>query len=281
MTVVSSAEYFLCKSKSKFDRLKRTFCFFSLLLALLAVSACSVQRVSQEEEQESAISTTLWLERHYGFVSTPELRGLLARVSSRLADAVPRASAEVGVPREDIKKNSSLVWRVYVLDTDEVNAFLVGGGNIFLTKGIFDAISTEAELAAILSHEMGHQVLDHPSKYLAEMKGQREHPDFAFSLEEEQSADIFGLQLLKVARYDLRKATEALAFAYTGQESGHSSMGEMPYFSENGIKVSQTPPWLSARLAALQRQVATSKHSFNHTENSREFNQVRKLLGMK
>ena len=43
-----------------------------------------------------------------------------------------------------------------VLDTDAVNAFATPGGFIFVTRGLLENLKTEAELAGVLGHEVGH-----------------------------------------------------------------------------------------------------------------------------
>lgn len=43
-----------------------------------------------------------------------------------------------------------------VLDTPVVNAFAAPGGFIFVTRGLLENIGTEAELAGVLAHEVGH-----------------------------------------------------------------------------------------------------------------------------
>ena len=48
-----------------------------------------------------------------------------------------------------------------VLDSEEVNAFAVPGGFVFVTTGMLKFLRDEDELAAILGHEMGHMELRH------------------------------------------------------------------------------------------------------------------------
>jgi predicted Zn-dependent protease len=45
-----------------------------------------------------------------------------------------------------------------VLDTDEINAFACPGGIIFITRGVFDFVENEDELAAVIAHEIAHIV---------------------------------------------------------------------------------------------------------------------------
>ena len=48
-----------------------------------------------------------------------------------------------------------------MLDSEEVNAFAVPGGFVFVTTGMLKFLKDEDELAAILGHEMGHIELRH------------------------------------------------------------------------------------------------------------------------
>jgi predicted Zn-dependent protease len=54
-----------------------------------------------------------------------------------------------------------------VLDTDEINAFACPGGTIFVTKGMLKMVSTEDQLAAVLSHEVGHVAEKHGLKAIS------------------------------------------------------------------------------------------------------------------
>jgi len=47
-------------------------------------------------------------------------------------------------------------YRFQVVDADDVNAFAVPTGYVFVTRGLLDALETEDELAAILAHEIAH-----------------------------------------------------------------------------------------------------------------------------
>ncbi len=53
-----------------------------------------------------------------------------------------------------------------VLDTDEINAFATPGGYIFITKGALMQMDNEAQLAAVLSHEIAHVTRRHVVKRL-------------------------------------------------------------------------------------------------------------------
>jgi predicted Zn-dependent protease len=57
-----------------------------------------------------------------------------------------------------------LPWQFGVLDTPGLNAFAVPGGTIFVTKGLVQRMRSEAELAGVLAHEIGHVLKKHHLK---------------------------------------------------------------------------------------------------------------------
>lgn len=52
-------------------------------------------------------------------------------------------------------------YHFLVLDTDEINAMAAPAGFIFVSRGLLEELQSEDELAAVLSHEVGHVVLHH------------------------------------------------------------------------------------------------------------------------
>lgn len=54
-----------------------------------------------------------------------------------------------------------LPWRFGVLDDANINAFATPGGNIFITNGLLQRMSSEAELAGVLAHEIAHVLKKH------------------------------------------------------------------------------------------------------------------------
>ena len=51
-----------------------------------------------------------------------------------------------------------LPWTFGVIDTPEVNAFAAPGGYILVTRGLYQLLSSDSELAAALGHEISHCV---------------------------------------------------------------------------------------------------------------------------
>ena len=77
----------------------------------------------------------------YGYYDDEELTRYLNLVASSLALNMNRPE---------------LVFRVAILKTDTINAYAAPGGYIFITRGALLQMNDEAELAAVIAHEMAH-----------------------------------------------------------------------------------------------------------------------------
>lgn len=49
-----------------------------------------------------------------------------------------------------------LPWKFGIIDNDDFNAFSTPGGYVLVTRGLFDRMRSEAELAGVLAHEVAH-----------------------------------------------------------------------------------------------------------------------------
>ena len=67
--------------------------------------------------------------------------------------------------RRDVK------YTFKVLDSDEINAFACPGGYIYIYSGLMKIMDNEAQLAAVLAHEVGHVVARHSMKRLQAVYG--------------------------------------------------------------------------------------------------------------
>ncbi len=71
---------------------------------------------------------------------------------------------EVGQRTAKASQRPDLQYTFTVLDSEEINAFTTGGGYVYITRGIMNFLNSEAELAAVLGHEIGHVNARHPVK---------------------------------------------------------------------------------------------------------------------
>jgi predicted Zn-dependent protease len=81
------------------------------------------------------------------------------RLVTQVGDRVVRSSDAHDTPYQ---------FRFYALaDPQTVNAFALPGGPVFITRGLLSKLSTEAELAGVLGHEVGHVVGRHTAAQIA------------------------------------------------------------------------------------------------------------------
>jgi len=68
-----------------------------------------------------------------------------------------------GIGQKLAKKSHrpNLQYRFTVLDTPEINAFALPGGYVYITRGIMAYLNSEAQLAAVVGHEIGHVTARH------------------------------------------------------------------------------------------------------------------------
>jgi predicted Zn-dependent protease len=119
------------------------------------------QRVALSPEQEVALGyqTAPQMAQQMGGLSRNErARALVSQVGERLV-------------AKSFAAKSPYKFTFHVLaDARTVNAFALPGGPIFITEGLLRLLKTEAELAGVLGHEIGHVIARHSSERLAKQQ---------------------------------------------------------------------------------------------------------------
>ena len=67
----------------------------------------------------------------------------------------------IGLRIVAVSHRPDLQFTFTVLDSEEVNAFALPGGYVYITRGIMAYLNSEAELVAVLGHEVGHVTARH------------------------------------------------------------------------------------------------------------------------
>jgi len=127
---------------------------FSALLpiSLWYMTGCAVHPVTLEKEfmiisegKEIAIGrrSDPFVLQQFGYYDDPVLQEYITRVGQKLVSACRRKDIE---------------YYFKVLDSEDINAFALPGGYIYITRGMLALINSEAELAGVLGHEVGHVV---------------------------------------------------------------------------------------------------------------------------
>lgn len=63
-------------------------------------------------------------------------------------------------------KRPNLKYAFKVADTDEINAFALPGGFVYVNRGLLAAAGSESELAGVLGHELGHVAARHSAEQM-------------------------------------------------------------------------------------------------------------------
>ena len=65
------------------------------------------------------------------------------------------------------KEVKELKWGINVINNDEVNAFVLANGQIYVFTGMLAIAANDGELAGVLGHEMAHAILGHSADHLS------------------------------------------------------------------------------------------------------------------
>ncbi len=130
----------------------------SLLLASLLLTACGttmVNPVTGETERTVMDETSEVAEGAKAHQSVLEEYGAYGNktVQSYVNDLGQRLAAQ--------SHRKQLQWHFTVLDSPEINAFALPGGYVYVTRGIMAYMESEADLAGVMGHEIGHVTARH------------------------------------------------------------------------------------------------------------------------
>lgn len=150
-----------------------------------------------------------------------------------------------------------LDWEVLVVQEPVVNAFCLPGGKIVVFTGLLDHFKSDAEIATIIGHEVGHAVARHSAEGITKnlwfailqlILYQFVMPDLVntmstiflrlpFSRRMEMEADYIGLLLVASAGYDPRIAPRV--YEKLGKVTGESSLRDYLSTHPSGKKRAQ------------------------------------------
>jgi len=148
-----------------------------LLMALIIVAIAFFTYFSQSEKnpvtgEKQYVSMTPEQEIRLGLQSAPEMA---AQMGGELPSSDPRTQEVKKIGQQIIQKSRAHVgpWKFdfhLLADSKTINAFALPGGQVFITEGLLKQLQTEAQLAGVLAHEVGHVIQRHAAEQMA--KGQ-------------------------------------------------------------------------------------------------------------
>jgi len=155
----------LRKLYSLFQRLglsKSFFCLLFSVFGLLALSGCSTEYNIVTGEQELYYYSTD-KEVQMGQAITQEALKELKPVDDPL---LQKRVEDIGKKIAAVCDRKEITYHFYVVNEDDVNAFSLPGGYVFIFKGLVDKVTSDDELAGVIGHEVGHIVARHSIKRL-------------------------------------------------------------------------------------------------------------------
>jgi Zn-dependent protease with chaperone function len=156
------------------------------------------------------------------------------------------------VERQDLK------YTFAVLESDELNAFALPGGYVYVTKGLMKAIESDDELAGVVAHELGHVNKKHGIKQ-AEKAGLMTLLVAAIGLKDDAkkyqaaAAVVAFFANQKFSRNDEFEADKC-AVNYT-MKAGYNPMGLVKFFDKinNDTKLSKITKYFSTHPPTTER----------------------------
>jgi Zn-dependent protease with chaperone function len=127
------------------------------LLAMMTGPELSAQRsqlkppwnmFSPEKDVQLGKRNAELLERHVILCNDPKVDAYLTQLGLRLAAKLPTRGVQYP-------------WEFHCVNSKEINAFALPGGFVFVNRGAIEVSDNEAQLAAVMAHELSHVALRH------------------------------------------------------------------------------------------------------------------------
>lgn len=234
-------------------------------------------------KERQHVSITPAEEVKLGLESAPEMA---REMGGEVPSSDPRAKEVQYIGQylvsHTIAKNSPWKFQFHLLaDEKTVNAFALPGGQIFITLGLLNRMQTEAQLAGVLGHEMGHVIERHAAEQMATGQlgqiltvavGTAASSDqsnsgyqiaavvnkviqLRYSRNDESEADTWGLKLMSDSGFDPRAMLEVMKVLKEASGGG----GE-------GSEIFQTHPNPDLRIKQIEAYLVKNPPATGLTE---------------
>lgn len=188
-------------------------------------------------------------------------------------------------------------YNFHVVNTDEINAFALPGGSIFVNLGTIQAAEDEAQLAGVMAHEISHVVLEHSvcntekEQRVGLLAGLSQvaigvalGSGAAGQIAERGIEETTSLGFLKMSRGAEKQADlEGVGILY---DAGYDPHGMSQFFSvieakygEGGAQFLSDHPNPGNRTEYVDREIASLPARQTNVTTSREFAQIQKIAG--
>jgi len=216
----------------------------AFLACSLALAGCSTNPatgkhqlalISEEQEIAMGREADQQVAQQMGLYADEQVQTYVNRIGQQLAKDSERPN---------------LPWTFRVVDDPVVNAFAIPGGFVYVTRGLMTHLTSEAELASVLGHEIGHVTARHSVEQMSKQQlaqigliaGMIVKPELAnygdlaqtglgllflkYGRDDETQADDLGLRYMMRENYDPREMPEV--FETLRRVSAQQGGGRIP-----------------------------------------------------
>ncbi len=134
-----------------------------------------VNLISEDRELSLGHEVGAELEKEMVIVDDPEIQAYVSGIGKKLVAA---------------SQSQDKPFQFFVVKEDEVNAFAIPGWRLYVHTGLIEAADSEAELAAVMAHEIGHAERRHGTQNLTRSMGTQILLGVAFGNSETDAAKI-------------------------------------------------------------------------------------------
>jgi predicted Zn-dependent protease len=120
----------------------------------MAVGGCASALSRDQEIALGEENAPKFLAEGGGAIPSGEINQYVEQIGRKIVSQIP--------PGEE----RNLPWEFHAINSAEINAFALPGGKIFVSRGLMERMTNEAQLAAVLGHEVGHVVAQHIGKQM-------------------------------------------------------------------------------------------------------------------
>ncbi len=236
--------------------------------------------ISQNTEIQMGMEAAQEIESEVTIIKDPQIQNYINKIGQYLVQS---------------SRRPDIAYQFKVVDTDEINAFALPGGFIYINRGLIVEAESESELAGVIAHEIGHVAARHGAKRMSTLIAlQVGFAVFEGMSDQDRNTQIQLLIanalatgfLLKNSRDNERQAddygTENLYL------TGYDPMGMARFFDKLAQEYSpsrievflSTHPSPGERVRNVQALVATFPPK-PYTTDTPEFQRVKQLLSAK
>ncbi|EGC48068.1 T-complex protein 1 subunit theta [Histoplasma capsulatum var. duboisii H88] len=120
--------------------------------------------ISNDMELQFGKQTYMMTLQEYRGQFLPESHHLVRYVDDVFRKLILSGQPQLG---EEDAMLKNLKWKVHVINSPEMNAFVLPGGNVFVFTGILPICRDRDGLAAVLGHEIAHVLAHHPAERMS------------------------------------------------------------------------------------------------------------------